>query len=65
MTQDHGDGGEEHPAPETAAARRSWYIGVGIALGVALGVAFGAGFTDRKVGDDTVDDDPDDAQPKG
>ena len=42
--QDHVEGGEETPAPETAEARRSWYIGVGIALGMTFGAGLGLVF---------------------
>lgn len=39
--QDHGEGPEERPAPETAESRRGRYIGVGVALGMGLGIAVG------------------------
>lgn len=39
--QDHGEGPEERPVPETAESRRGRYIGVGIALGVSLGLLAG------------------------
>lgn len=51
LHQDHGEGGEEHPAAEspvprtpaseTAEARRSRLIGQGVALGTGLGASFG------------------------